>query len=82
MKSARALRLTGEHRRSLIVICATSICAILAISPPPARSASVWWHLSSSARPTYLPPECTGQIAVTASNLGNVDAGPGRAGRS
>jgi len=82
MTSASTRGLAGERRRrSAIVICVTCICAILAVGAPPAWSASAWWHLSSSERPTYLPPEGTGQIAVIATNLGDADAAPGAAGR-
>ncbi len=52
---------------TLIVLCA------LAATPGFAQAASPWWHVTSGARPTYLPPEGEGQIVVTAANLGDAD---------
>jgi hypothetical protein len=35
---------------------------------------SAWWHGTSGARPTYLPPNGTGEIVVTVENLGDANA--------
>jgi hypothetical protein len=52
----------------------------LAVFAGPASSAfaqSGWWHLTSTASPTYLAPEGEGRIVVKATNLGdgNVEGG-------
>jgi hypothetical protein len=39
----------------------------------PARANSPWWHLTSGARPTNLERETTGEIAATATNLGDAE---------
>src|SRR5262245_34129493 len=46
---------------------ATSLCAFTA----PAEAASPWWHITSSVRPTNLPPGSEGTVSVQAINLGN-----------
>ena len=45
--------------------------AVLAFSASSAAAASPWWHLTSGALPTYLPPEGKGRIVLTAVNLGD-----------
>ncbi len=45
--------------------------------PASALAASPWWHLTSGSRPTEVQPGGSGQIVVTASNLGDADANGG-----
>ena len=45
--------------------------------PASAFAASPWWHLTSGSRPTEVQPGGSGQIVVTASNLGDADANGG-----
>jgi hypothetical protein len=40
----------------------------------PVHGAEPWWHLTSGSVPAYIPSEGTGQILLTASNLGDADA--------
>ena len=51
---------------SLAVVLLTSLAAT-----SPALALSPWWHLTSSARPSYLKAGVKGQIVLTASNLGD-----------
>jgi uncharacterized repeat protein (TIGR01451 family) len=60
--------------------------ALLAFSATPAFAQSSWWHLTSSTRPTYLPPAVEeegklvpgkGQVIVTVSNLGDASVNGG-----
>jgi hypothetical protein len=39
-----------------------------------ASAAEPWWHLTSGARPSYLPAEGQGTIVITAENLGDAPA--------
>jgi hypothetical protein len=39
------------------------------VSVAPALAESPWWHLTSDARPSVLPPEGEGTVVVSASNL-------------
>jgi hypothetical protein len=39
-----------------------------------AQAAGSWWHLSSVAAPTNLPPGGTGTVVASVTNLGNEDA--------
>jgi len=36
-----------------------------------AEALAPWWHLSSSARPTYLLPAGSGDLVATAINVGD-----------
>jgi len=58
---------------ALLVAVALALLALGAFSGAPALASEPWWHLSSSVRPTYLPPEGTGQIVITAANRGDAD---------
>jgi hypothetical protein len=51
----------------VVVTVSASGCVFAASS----FAAAPWWHLSSGARPTYLPPEGKGQIVLTAENFGD-----------
>ncbi len=50
------------------------VLAILALGASSASAAEPWWHINSGSAPANLPPESTGQIVVTAVNLGDADA--------
>jgi hypothetical protein len=58
------------RRVSVLVVF---VVAWLAVGVSGAAAAVPWWHLSVSARPSYLAPGSVGEIAVTAEDLG--DAG-------
>jgi len=60
-------------RRILLPLLASLLTALLtgALSASPALAASPWWHLTSISSPTDLTPEGTGEVIVTASNLGD-----------
>jgi hypothetical protein len=62
------------HRLAVAFI---AVFGVLTVSVASASAQSGWWHLSSTARPTYLAPEGEGQIVITAANLGdgNVEGG-------
>jgi hypothetical protein len=59
--------------RSYIVICLASLIAVLACSAASAgaETTSPWWHLTSTATPSYLSPGGEGEIYVNANNLGD-----------
>jgi hypothetical protein len=59
--------LSGIVLSAACLLGATSFAA-------PAFAESPWWQLSSSARPTNLPPGGTGTIVLTATNLGDKEA--------
>ncbi len=61
------------HKMAIPLIASLSV---LAFSASPAFAESPWWHLSSVTRPSYLAPGGKGVIALTASNLGEIDANP------
>jgi hypothetical protein len=56
--------------RRLLAATALAIVPSLA-AVAPARAATPWWRAGVEAAPTYLPPGGTGEIVVTASNLGD-----------
>ncbi len=41
------------------------------VSVAPALAESPWWHVSSGARPTHLPPGGSGDVVVYVTNLGD-----------
>ena len=52
------------------------VVAILACFVSPAHAqgqAEPWWHLTSASRPTDLAPEGSGEIVVTAENVGDAN---------
>ena len=65
-KSAGAQRALTALTLFTVVLCIAS-----AAGASPALASEGWWHLTSSARPTYLPPEGKGQIVLTAANRGD-----------
>jgi hypothetical protein len=67
----RRLTITTMAVSSLLLLCAASSSAEV-LSP--------WWHLTSVALPSYLPPGGQGVIVVTAANLGDGNADPATGG--
>jgi len=61
-------------KRSTPGLLAVATVAVLAFSASPALANAPWFHVVSSARPTYLPPKGKGQIVLTVMNLGNASA--------
>jgi hypothetical protein len=57
-------------RRSLYTLLLLLTLA-LAFAPTPASATEPWWHLTSSARPSYLPVEGQGTIVVMIENAGD-----------
>lgn len=71
--------LTGNatEGRSLGRACLTVLGALaftLAFAAP-AFATEPWWHLTSGARPSYLPAEGEGTIVLTIENFGDAPAG-------
>jgi hypothetical protein len=69
-------------KRSIPLLLAVLLSA-LGVVASPASAEEPWWHLTSGARPSYLPPAREeggkevpgkGQIVVTAMNLGDATA--------
>ena len=57
----------------MLVVCLLG----LALFAAPSRASSVWWGLSSQARPTNLAPGSQGVVVAAASNIGDaVATGP------
>jgi hypothetical protein len=54
-----------------VLVAVGVMCVASLASATAASAASPWWHLTSGARPTFLKPDGTGQLVVTASNLGD-----------
>jgi hypothetical protein len=52
---------------AVVLVSALGVCS-------PASAASPWWHLTSGARPTVLEPESSGELILTATNLGDAPA--------
>ncbi len=77
------MSLTHVNRRGLIVprlllfglLVAGMASILLLMSASPARAASPWWRVASSAVPTNLPPGGEGEIVASALNVGDADAG-------
>jgi hypothetical protein len=63
-------------RRILIttVVSLGTLVGVLTLATTPALASSPWWHLYSSARPTYLAPGGSGYVVATVVNVGNGDA--------
>jgi hypothetical protein len=61
-------------KRSTFALLAFVTVAVLALSASPALANAPWFHVASSARPTYLPSRGKGQIVVTVVNLGDATA--------
>ena len=59
------------------VVVASFAAAVFGVAGAPAASAqappppSPWWHLSSGARPSYLPPGGSGEVVATVVNVGD-----------
>ncbi len=74
-EKARALR--GSVLGMLCILVFSLACAVPAGASASCSGCSPWWHVTSGARPTYLPPAVSetqpgmGQIVVTAANLGD-----------
>ncbi len=64
----------SKHASRFILLCPVLVLAILAFTASSASAAEPWWHITSGAAPANLPPEGEGQIVLTATNLGEVDA--------
>ncbi len=62
--------LPGQLRRLLLTLLLAAL-ALLALGAGPALADAPWWHISSEAAPTNLPPGGEGQIFVVVSNLGD-----------
>jgi len=87
MSAISPSRLPSLLKRAILIASLTALAALTATlaGASPALAASPWWHLSSSSRPSNLPPAeedeegnvtpGKGQIILTAANLGdaNVD---------
>jgi hypothetical protein len=52
------------------VVLATAV-GVPAASAQASSSPSPWWHLSSGARPSYLPPGGSGEVVATVVNVGD-----------
>jgi hypothetical protein len=59
-------------KRGVGVVAASVLLMALA-SAAPAAAESPWWHVTSGAAPSNLPPGGEGDITVVATNLGDVD---------
>jgi hypothetical protein len=66
----------GSLKRTFLLVCAVASLVMVA-GAAPAFASSPWWHLTSGARPTNLPPGEQGQVVVTAANLGDASADGG-----
>ncbi|HXB65227.1 MAG TPA: hypothetical protein VNV42_10170 [Solirubrobacteraceae bacterium] len=65
---------SARARRAPLALGATVFLTVLlvgAVRAPASLAASPWWHLTSISSPTDLQPEGTGEVIVTASNLGD-----------
>ena len=58
-------------RRLSIVMVMSSLMLFGVVASASAESLAPWWHLQTGTRPGYLAPESSGQVVVTASNLGD-----------
>ena len=78
----RARRSTRTRRALLLALVGAAILQAMALSATPASAVTqgAWWHLSSSAAPTYLRPgDKEDVVFVGASNLGYADANGSKA---
>jgi hypothetical protein len=58
-------------------LCVSAVLVLLAVGSSSASAAEPWWHLNSGSAPANIPPGGTGEIVVTASDLGTADANGG-----
>ncbi|MFZ1155137.1 MAG: hypothetical protein WAN93_09560 [Solirubrobacteraceae bacterium] len=65
------MSLRNDRRVMLGTLVVAMVWISSCVAATPSQALSSWWHLSSGARPTYLPPEGTGEIVVTAENFGD-----------
>jgi uncharacterized repeat protein (TIGR01451 family) len=56
-------------RRVAVVFVGVVLAGLLMVTP--AFAESPWWHVSSGARPTHLPPGGSGDVVVYVTNLGD-----------
>ena len=63
----------SRARSILLLLCLLSLAALAGASS--ASAAQPWWHVISSARPSYLPPGGEGTIVASVENLGDLQAG-------
>ncbi len=78
----RARRSTRTRRALLLALVGAAILQAMGLSATPASAVTQgpWWHLSSSAAPTYLRPgDKEDVVFVGASNLGYADANGSKA---
>jgi hypothetical protein len=63
----------ASRRSRLVLVALLLLLAPLAIATPAVaeNAATPWWHVSSTAAPTNLPPGGEGQIYVTAIDIGD-----------
>jgi hypothetical protein len=64
-------------RRSALPALLALVCALsaLALVAPGASAAEPWWQITSSSRPSYLPSEGEGVLALTVENAGDAPVG-------
>jgi hypothetical protein len=74
------MAITSVLRGAMRVALATVFLALL-VGPAQARAQepTPWWSLTTGARPTSLPPGGTGEIIVSAENVGDANADGGSA---
>jgi hypothetical protein len=63
-----------------VTVALVPILAVFAFSVTPALASSAWWHVTSGSAPAILEPEGTGQILVTAADVGDADVSGGGVG--
>jgi hypothetical protein len=72
----RGRTLSGLRRPlSTRCTCAALACAATLVCTPSALAAGPWWHLDSGARPASIPAQGTGELVLTAENVGEAGAG-------
>jgi len=71
----------GFYPRGLLLL--VGVVLVLGVFVSPAFAGESWWHVTSSSRPSFLPPEGVGlhekrgQVVVVVSNLGDVSVDGG-----
>ena len=66
--------------RSFVALLIAGLCGLLFVfSTASALAESPWWHVTSSAQPTNLPPGGEGKILIVAANVGDGTAEGGSA---
>jgi len=59
---------------TLLAVLSVASFATMGVGVSAAAAAEPWWHLALGSAPATIEPEGTGELVVTASNLGDADA--------